>query len=161
MGIHQASCNGCLSLKNQGRMTCNELHCFHIHSIMNQHDPNVILLQSKNPYFKHNVSFSTSLALVELVLCKSRPTLISLIARPVTFCSLGDDAVSLLPALQERKTLGFNLGQHQPVHPLPQCSSCFSKPRRLKWTQAVFIQSRAGPRTSSLKVTFPLHLKQV
>lgn len=55
--------------------------------------------------------------LKELVLLTRRPILISPLARPITFCSLQDDALSFLsPSTERKKTLHFNLGQHQPVH---------------------------------------------
>lgn len=67
---------GLCPLKSQADCSLmNDINTFNIQGIMHQHDQNFILLKSKHFYSKSNVSIFVSSDLVELVLCKSRPTL--------------------------------------------------------------------------------------
>lgn len=69
-------------------------------------------------------------------------------------------SVSLLPAWKERKTLLFNLGQHPSGRPCHNSAAAWKTQKTEIDTDCV-CTNRVEPRTSSLKVTFPLRLKQI
>lgn len=106
---------GLCPLKSQADCSLmNDINTFNILGIMHQHDQNFILLKSKHFYSKSNVSIFISSDLVELVLCKSRPTLFP-VRQPRCFLLLvrWRSVLLLLVPKKKQKTLLFNLGHHQ------------------------------------------------
>lgn len=98
-------------------------------------------------------------ALVELALCKSRPTLISAFARGVTSAPW---EVMLFPFFQHRKKgkLFFLIWVNTNWFTFATTQKLLLKTQTKIDVDCVY-KSRVGPRTSSPKLTFPLHLKRV
>lgn len=97
--------------------------------------------------------FSQVQTLVELVLCKLRPTFISLLANPVPFCSLWDDVLSFPSPSTERMKKLFVIWAS--TNPFTLAIARLLKTQKTKIAIDCVYTKQSVPRTSSPKVTFP------